>query len=360
MNGKGQSNEAGPFFTYFCQMISSRSSEDYLHTEVILNKITEYDIFRHYCSNFKELGVKFKSELREDNHPSCSIIEWNKGLLYKDFACEEHTFNCFSYVMYKYSIDFISSLKTISRDFGLGLDNGSTIRKATTYSYSPTIKTKTVIKIKRRSWEKHDAEFWGLFCISKKLLCRFEVQPLQYYWINEIRFRAPSHCYSFHFDGCYKIYSPYETDYKWYSNVDRSTIQGLSQLDESRSIVFLTSSLKDVMCLEVLGYSSIALQSEMQMPSEELIQNLKNKFQEVVVFYDNDFESDRNPGQKMAHKISNAFGIKNVFIPEVYCSKDISDLVKNRGVNVAKQVIQDQLWNLKNNKSTQSLNDAPF
>lgn len=342
-------------------MINSRNSEDYLHTEVILNKITEYDIFKHYCSNFKKLGVKFKSELREDNHPSCSIIEWNKGLLYKDFAHNEHTFNCFSYVMYKYNLDFISSLKTISRDFGLGLSSSNSKPIASTYNYKPSFeKKRTVIKVKTRAWEKHDAEFWKLFCIGKDLLRRFEVQPLQYYWINELRFRAPSHCYSFHFNGCYKIYSPYETEYKWWSNVGKETVQGFSQLVESGEIVFLTSSLKDVMCLEMLGYQAVALQSEMQMPDEKLIQILSSRFQKVIVFYDNDFDSDRNPGQEMAHKISNAFGIENIFIPEVYCSKDISDLVKNRGVNVAKQVIQDQIWNLKNNKSTPSLDDAPF
>ena len=66
--------------------IKSRSSEDHLHTNVILGKITEYDIFMYYCPSFKELGKKFKSELREDNSPTVSIIPYNGRLLYKDFG----------------------------------------------------------------------------------------------------------------------------------------------------------------------------------------------------------------------------------------------------------------------------------
>ena len=43
--------------------ISSRSSEDHLHTNVILGRISEYDIFKYYCPSFKELGKKFNSSV---------------------------------------------------------------------------------------------------------------------------------------------------------------------------------------------------------------------------------------------------------------------------------------------------------
>ena len=89
-------------------MIKSRNSEDHLSKDMILTKIREIDIFSYYCSSFKELGVKFCSELREDNAPSVSIIEWKGKLLYKDFGYPEHTFDCFSYVMVaqNYHIEF--------------------------------------------------------------------------------------------------------------------------------------------------------------------------------------------------------------------------------------------------------------
>ena len=88
--------------------ICSRSSDDHLHTDVILGKITEYDIFMYYCPSFKKLNKKFCSELREDKTPSASIINWSGNLLYKDFGYPDHTFNCFSYVQFKFNIPFIN------------------------------------------------------------------------------------------------------------------------------------------------------------------------------------------------------------------------------------------------------------
>ena len=99
--------------------IKSRNSKDYLHTNVILSKITEYDIFKYYCPSFLEIRKKFKSEIRKDNSPTVSIIPYNGRLLYKDFGSSEHAFDCFNYVKYKYSCSFIGALRIIYCDFNL-------------------------------------------------------------------------------------------------------------------------------------------------------------------------------------------------------------------------------------------------
>ena len=103
--------------------IASRSSEDYLHTDVILGKITEYDIFVYYCPNFKELGKKFLSDLREDRTPTVSIIPYKGKLLYKDFGHSDHAFDCFNYVKFKYNCSFVDALRIIDCDFKLGLSS---------------------------------------------------------------------------------------------------------------------------------------------------------------------------------------------------------------------------------------------
>ena len=111
--------------------ISSRSSEDHLHTNVILSKITEYDIFVYYIPSFKNLGKKFRSELREDNSPTVSIIAYNNKLLYKDFGNPDHTFDCFNYIRYKYNCNFIDALRIIDCDFNLGLSSKKDVIKFT-------------------------------------------------------------------------------------------------------------------------------------------------------------------------------------------------------------------------------------
>ena len=100
-------------------MIKSRKSEEHLHTDVILAKISEYDIFRYYCPNFIECNKKFCSDIRKDQSPSVSVVYWKGKLLYKDFGHPDHTFDCFNYVKYKYSCNFIEALTIIDTDFNL-------------------------------------------------------------------------------------------------------------------------------------------------------------------------------------------------------------------------------------------------
>ena len=130
-------------------------------------------------------------------------------------------------------------------------------------------------------------------------------------------------------------------------------LQGYWQLPESGEIVFLTSSLKDVMCLASLGYPSFALQSEMLVPSEETIKEAQERFKKVVVLYDNDFGKVSNPGQTMAAKICSKYDLTNLKIPSHYESKDISDLVKDHGIETAKDVIK----NLEKKSSEREIKD---
>ena len=329
-------------------MIKSRRSDACLDADNVLQLISEYDIFRYYCRPFTEVNKRFKSELREDNNPSASIANINNTLIYKDWGYPEHTFNCFKYVKYKYNCNFFEALKIIDSDFNLGLGNKNEdvlftrgyvgIRS----NIIPEIKRQTVIKIKSRSWEKKDAEFWSKYLISKKTLIKFGVCPITHYWINENRFSC-SLSYAFKINDKYKIYSPYD-DKKWFSNTSSKDIQGYNQLPETAELCILASSLKDVMCLFEMGISAIALQSEMQMPEEETIKELKERFKKVVVFYDNDFNNPNNPGQSMANKICSKYRLNNMLIPDFYELKDLSDYVAHFGsFNGLKTLISIQL-----------------
>jgi len=60
----------------------------------------------------------------------------------------------------------------------------------------------------------------------------------------------------------------------------------------------------------------------------------------VIVLYDNDFDKESNPGQTMAVKICKKYGLDNIVIPSYYRSKDISDLIRDHGLQEAKNVIK--------------------
>jgi hypothetical protein len=317
--------------------IKSRNSNDHLHTNVILGKITEYDIFVYYCPNFKELGKKFNSDIREDNSPTVYITPYNGKLLYKDFGNSDHTFDCFNYVKYKYNCSFIEALRIIDCDFNLGLSaNKDNIKFTMGYmaykQKKPTFnKQQVIIRKKKRLWNKDDAKFWSKYLISKKTLTSFAVEPISYFWVNNNRFTCKSISYAFKFKNRYKIYSPYEDKNKWLSNTNKADIQGYNQLPNKSERLIITSSLKDVMCLHTAGYHAIAMQSEMQMPDEKLISELKERFNTIEILYDNDFTKKSNPGQTMAKKICDLYGFKNIYLPDELESKDPSDLVNKVG-----------------------------
>ena len=325
-------------------MIHSRKSNETLDKDTILSKVSEYQIFKHFCPNFEDTGKRFKSDLREDNSPTVHIIDWNQRLLYKDWGCPEHSFDCFSYIGYKYNLDFYGTLIHIDQSFGLGLHTGvarnELVQRREGETRVPQEKRRSKIQVRIRAWNREDSDYWGQFGISKKILTIFDVHPITHYWINEQRFSCNSISYRYRFDCGYKIYRPLERDFKWSSNVDSYCVQGYHQLPENGGTLFLTSSLKDIMCLAVLGYPSIALQSEMLMPREETISEAKARFKEVIVLYDNDFDNPRNPGQTMAAKICDTYGLDNLVIPSYYRSKDISDLVRDYGLEEAKHVIE--------------------
>ena len=329
--------------------IHSRSSKDHLHTDVILGKISEYDIFMYYCPSFKKLGAKFCSELREDKTPSASIISWSGNLLYKDFGYPEHTFDCFSYVKFKFNVPFINALKIIDCDFNLNLNNKKEDNLFTMghLGYSQIqpkyIEKQTIIQKKRRAWNKDDAKFWRKYLVSKKILNTFAVEPISYFWVNNNRFKCKSISYAFKFKNRYKIYSPYEEKNKWLSNTKKTDVQGYNQLPNKGERLIITSSLKDVMCLYAAGYNSIAMQSEMQIPDEKLINELKERFNTIEILYDNDFDKAPNPGQTMAKKICNLYGFENICLPNELGSKDPSDLVNKVGnFNELKNILNDK------------------
>tara|TARA_R110002012_G_scaffold36162_3_gene102348 strand:- start:884 stop:1879 length:996 start_codon:yes stop_codon:yes gene_type:complete len=330
-------------------MIRSRDSNDHLHTDVILSKITEYDIFMYYCPSFKNLNKKFCSELREDNTPSASIAVWRGNLLYKDFGYPGHTFNCFSYVQFKYNVSFVDALRIIDCDFNLNLSSKNS-EKLFTMGYlgitgnQPKYDQKqTIIRKKRRPWNTEDAKFWSKYLVSKKVLLKFAVEPISHYWVNNNRFTCKSISYAFKFKNRYKIYSPYEEKNKWLSNTKKTDVQGYNQLPNKGERLIITSSLKDVMCLHSAGYNSIAMQSEMQLPDDKLISELKERFNTIEILYDNDFNKEHNPGQNMANKICGLYGFKNICLPNEFRSKDPSDLVNKVGnFNKLKTILNDK------------------
>lgn len=297
----------------------------------ILLRVSEEDIFRYYIKNLIELDQAFCSELRKDEKPTCRVTELDKGFLYKDFATGEF-YNCFQYVMEKFSYNFGECLNKIASDFNLDfstdkkgnlLDPNTVIRK---------IRKKQVdIKIKSKEHDIKDLAFWNKFGITKTTLDLYNIKSLEYYWVEGNRFHVKDeYVYAYSFGNyLYKIYQPYNTEWKWIGNIKADIVQGYKQLPFDGELLFITSSLKDVMTLREVGFTAVAPASESTLIPDKFIKELKIRFDKIFIYYDND-----NPGLNLAKTASEQYQLPYIYNPICFKDKDPSDLYKNQGREV--------------------------
>lgn len=306
----------------------------YLTADYILSKVSEYEIFKRYCTNFSEINKGFCSELRLDKNPDVFIYNNSKGnLYYKDFA-KKLTLNCFQYVMLKYNVTFKEALNIIYKDLKPSF---------TTYS-TPVIKVtklKTYIKPVIRNFNINDYNFWSKYGINLSTLIKFDVYPAEYiYYLKGDKNRVfmsdkknPFYAYKFIDNGeiYYKIYRPYSTEYKFVFNGNINCIEGFDQLPLHGETLIITKSMKDVMVYYEMGYNAISLQGETNPLLPEIYQKLTKRFNNIIINYDYD-----PTGIKSSENLTETYNLKCFFIER---SKDLSDNVKNYGFQETKSEI---------------------
>ena len=319
----------------------------------ILDKIQSYDIFKAYCSNFKEIGKNFASELRDDPNPSCVINYYQGDLMYKDFG-DNSTFRAIDYVKYKYSINFFQVLEKINTDFNLKL---GVIGVSTSYDTKFRISSKKhvserkeakVITRQVREFNSDDISFWGQFGISVETLKKFDVEAISAFWIDEVLHIAAkySYCYNFYWEnGVFrrKIYQPFDSS-KWTGNGGKC-VQGEGMLPQNGELLIVTKSLKDVMVLYEMGFISVSPPSESTFLPIEYYEKQNNRFNKIILLFDND-----SSGVKMSRKFSKQLNIQCMFIP-LGQGKDISDFVKNNNKELGRKLINSLIYESKLSES---------
>lgn len=319
-----------------------------LTTTNILKKVSEYDIFKYYCKNFQKIDVKFSSELREDNSPSCVISEYGGKLWYKDFGIPDKAIDCFSYVMKKFNMTFLQALGIINLDLNLnlkpyiehnldlqyvGLSNKQTINNLKTNCSGYEAQQAKLFTPTQRKWLESDIRYWkNKYYIDVSRAERFGISPISKLQINdgkEFSLEFPSYCYLVDWSkgiNYYKIYSPYSKSMKWLSNCKNYHYLGFNYLPWIGEKIIITKSLKDIVVLSLFNLPAIAPQSESQIISEEIYINIKKRFNNIYILFDNGVNDDAGiVGVKK--NIEKYPDLIPIFIPDHYGVKDISDFI---------------------------------
>lgn len=287
------------------------------------------DIFTKYFGEFK-LYTSYCNPLRKDEKPSSKFFVTDEGnILYHDFSTGS-TCDCFGFVMKKFRIDYWESLKKIKDDFNLDLSKQyvpSVIKKE-----QAQIKKKEspLIQVVEREWTQSDLDYWIEYGITKATLIKFNVIPVSRVYLNKkniMRHTTKNPIYAYRIHDKIKVYRPLTTrNDKWLGNISHKQFHNTDNLDFIGDICFITSSLKDLMCLYELGYTNvISPQGETVNIPKHLIDNLKFSFNRIILFYDND-----EAGIKYAQKMCKKYNLEYIHTPD-NTRKDISDYYKEYG-----------------------------
>lgn len=325
-------------------------------TDIILSKISDYQIFKHYFPEYEPGSGAVSSPLRNnDDIPSFNIFysRTSNMLLFKDFATRDRG-DCFVFVSKLFNISYVESLYKICVDFGIKdvyIPKGyKTVEKPIVdrldVDYS-TINKIISIRVKVKEYTKEELDWWKSFGISYSTLKKYNVFSLEKVFINSyIIYPKFSFGYLEFKDGIYtwKIYSPLEEkNKKWINNCNSKILQGWTQMPEKGDILILEKALKDSMTIdENWGYPTCSLQNEGVNINPPVLKELKERFKTIYYLGDND-----NPGIDFSNNLCKDTGIIPIFIPDKNY-KNISDLYKEKGKEFSGSVLNNLIKNANN------------
>ncbi|MBF2707747.1 AAA family ATPase [Flavobacterium soyangense] len=307
--------------------------------EEILDKITSYDIFNYYLQPYhnssnllaaKNISNPFLAEKQEtpsfNIFPSMTSNEWR----YKDFATGDDG-SCFDLTMKLFNLSFPETLEKINSDFTLMLDaENKPIKSVEQIKQVPP---KYVAK--QRPFTEAELSFWLKYGIDAETLKRFNVSSLEEFSSTSntgnpytLKSSPNKFIFAYENDNWIKLYKPLdEKKYKfqYLGTKEPGYIFGWKQLPEKGEKLIVTGGEKDVMSLSAKGFNAITLNSETATLDKKIVNELKLRFNQIIVLYDND-----ETGLKQSNILAITHGLHRLLLPTLQNNgKDISDYFAN-------------------------------
>ena len=321
--------------------------------EDVLGRVSESDILFHYCG-ITEIPCVINSPLREDKTPSFGFYTSDgRRIHWVDYATNDRG-GTFDLLMKMWNCSYIECLNKVYNEV---VKQSTVYIKSTLCNVHITHKYNTNVELqcKVRNWKAHDIAYWESYGITLPWLKWAEVYPISHKIVikNGVRhlFGAAKYAYAFveHKENhtTIKIYQPLMKEYKWANGHNGSVISLWSKIPKTGERLFITSSLKDALNLSCqLHIPAIAPQGEGYSLSHTAIQELKRRYKQIIVFFDNDFANPSNPGRLRSKMLCAEHGFNRIEIPDEYKAKDPSDLYKKYGRDKYLEIINHELSTL--------------
>ena len=319
-----------------------------LRPERLLEKVSEYDIFRYYMprSNW-QLNVVTLSPFRNERSPSFIIGNKHGRLTFIDFGDTSKRGSCFDFVRMMFNVNLDEALKMIDRDLGLGMTRSTNTQeyKRIITEYKQPIKVNkiyTSVQAVVRRFTNEELAYWAQYHISEDELKANNVYSLSKVYLNKqlVTSSLDELRFGYLYDDRWKIYRPFakEKRYKWVpNNVPITARDGKDDIKEC-DVAFINKSKKDYMVMKKLFPCSCAVQNEgLGCFSPENVEYIKSNSASQILSFDADVTGVENSQQ-----ITQMFNFGYCNVPRKYLSqgiKDWADLAKAHGM----QAIEDYL-----------------
>jgi len=323
-----------------------------LTPDSILNKISEYDIYKFYMphQNWK-INVVTYSPFRNEKNPSF-IIGYRAGSLkYCDFGDSSKKGGCFDFVMMLFNISLREAMLMIDRDFDLGIVSASSTKNyeriVSDYAQpTATSKREFFIQVKTRKFTNEELAYWNMYYQDIDDLRANNVYSIDTVYLNKQKFpiKDSELRFGYLYEGHWKIYRPYaDKKNKWMpNNVPITMMDGLDDITNC-DVAFINKSKKDYMVMKKIYPCCCAVQNEgMGCFSEENIEYLKENSDRQILSFDSD-----ETGVKNSQLITDKFGFEYCNVPKLYLGegiKDWADLARIHGLKtIEKYLIEREL-----------------
>lgn len=311
-----------------------------LTPQAVLQKISEYDIFRFYMP---EKGWKINqatfSPFRQENNPSFLIGNRKGFLSFIDFADTSKRGDCFTFVKMLHNLSTMDDvLRMVDRDFGLGFlphtatDDYKVITKE--YKQPEEVgKRYSLIQVITRKFTNEELAYWNDYHQSLDDLRANNVYAIKKLYLNKQLFplKDTELRFGYYYDGCWKIYRPFaDKKSKWVpNNVPITAMDGKEDIVNCK-VAFINKSKKDYMVMKKVFPCCCAVQNEgLGCFSDGNVEYLKANSDRQILSFDSDETGVHNSKQ-----ITELFGFDYTNVPRKYLSegiKDWADLVRAYG-----------------------------
>lgn len=322
-----------------------------LSTKSILNKISEYDIFRYYMPDKSwKINQATLSPFRNERNPSFVIGNKKGNLTFIDFGDTSKKGDCFTFVQMLYNLPSIAEvLRMIDRDFGLGITKGTNTgeyKKIVKEYQQPEElgKRYSLIQAITRKFTNEELAYWNQYYQSLDDLRAENVYSIKKLFLNKQLFplKETELRFGYFYDGHWKIYRPFaDKKSKWIpNNVPITTMDGLHNIVNCDT-AFINKSKKDYMVMKKVFPCSCAVQNEgLGCFSDGNVEYLKANSDRQILSFDSD-----ETGVQNSQQITQLFGFEYANVPRKYLSegiKDWADLAKEHGLEAIEKYLKEK------------------